>query len=149
MARQANGSLWAWGYNNFGQVGDFTTTNKLNAVFIDNIENWLQVSSSLHTLAIKSNGTLWSWGHNSSGQLGVGTTSTSNTTSQQVGADSNWVQVATGDYHSLGLKSNGTLWAWGSNFEGTLGNGTTTGSNIPIQIGSATDWVKITAGPNY
>src|SRR5207248_15835 len=91
-----------------------------------------------HSLALKSDGTVWAWGVNGYGQLGDGTTTNSSTPVQvrdlSGGYLSGVVAVAGGDLHSLALKSDGTVWAWGYNGDGELGNGTTTNSSWPVQV---------------
>jgi len=75
VALQSDGSLWAWGYNYYGQLGDGSTTNKLLPTLIDNSAEWSYISAGgTHTVALQSNGTLWTWGDNQYGQLGDGTT---------------------------------------------------------------------------
>src|SRR3990170_328103 len=82
-------------------------------------------AGSYHTLAIKSDGTLWAWGYNYYGQLGDGASGGGNykTTPVQIGTGTNWSQIAAGGYHTLAIKSDGTLWAWG-NYYGQLGDAT-------------------------
>jgi alpha-tubulin suppressor-like RCC1 family protein len=144
---KTDGSLWAWGGNVSGELGDGTTTAQHTRVQIGSNE-WKQVSAGYdHSLAIKNDGTLWGWGFNMAGQVGDGT-SIERHSPVQIGAASNWTQVAAGYDHSVALKSDGTLWAWGGNEEGQLGNGTTTGRNKPVQIGTANNWKKIVAHKN-
>ncbi len=141
-----NGALWAYGYNNNGQLGDGTTVNRTTPTQIGTDTKWLNLAGGANfSIALKSDGTLWGWGENSNGQLGDNTT-TDRHAPIQIGTDTKWVSIAAGDYHSLGIKSDGTLWAWGSNNNGQLGDGTTTNRLIPTQIGTDTTWVSITAG---
>src|SRR5207237_4170697 len=92
-----------------------------------------------HSLALKSDGTVWAWGYNGSGQLG-NASGGSNTPVQVLdpasgsGYLSGVTAIAGGDWHSLALKSNGTVWAWGLNEEGQLDNGTIIDSNTPVQV---------------
>ncbi|WP_027390899.1 LamG-like jellyroll fold domain-containing protein [Chrysiogenes arsenatis] len=106
-------------------------------------------AGSEHTLVVRTDGTLWSWGENSFGQLGNGTAGMGITTPQQVGVAQDWVRVATGSVHSLALKSNGTLWSWGTNSQGQLGDGTAEQRNAPVQIGVGSAWRDIAAGGSY
>lgn len=99
-----------------------------------------------HAMAIRSDNTLWAWGANSLGQLGLETTSDWVLTPTQVGSDNDWVAVACGGWFSMGIKSDGTLWTWGSNVFGQLGNGTVDDLDVPTQIGTDTDWKSITGG---
>jgi alpha-tubulin suppressor-like RCC1 family protein len=111
---------------------------------------WLKAECGTEfTVALKSDHTLWAWGFNANGQLGIGGTSNANPSPLQIGLDSDWSDISTGAFHALALKSNGTLWAWGSNGAGQLGANTTTQSNSPIQIGLASDWVSISTGMGH
>ena len=141
-----NGTLWSWGYNGMGQLGDGTQTDKINPVQVGIDNKWVIVAtSSMHSLGIKSDGTLWAWGSNSIGQLGDGTV-TLRTSPVQIGTDNKWVSVAAGTDYTIALKSDGTLWAWGSNQNGQLGNGVLNYTYIPVQLGTDTKWVSITTG---
>jgi alpha-tubulin suppressor-like RCC1 family protein len=152
-AIKTDGTLWTWGTNFFGQLGLGNTTSYSSPMQVGSLTNWLQVSAGgSHTLAIKTNGSLWAWGYNDgyndgygvtkTGVLGLGTTNTYSSP-VQVGALTNWLQVATGRYHTLALKTNGTLWAWGGNYSGGLGTGNTTYYSSPIQVGALTTWISI------
>ena len=149
MAINADGELYAWGWNNQGQLGDGTTTVKTSLVKIGSATNWAGVSlGGNRSLAINTDGELYAWGANHYGQLGDGTyvdkhspvqigTSTNNT---------NWVEIATGNHHSLALNSAGEVYAWGLNDAGQLGNGTSGNKGSPVQIDTSTNWNKIVAG---
>ena len=120
---RTDGTLWAWGRNSFGQLGDGTTTDRHSPVQVQSGTTWLSVSAgSVHTLGIKTDGTLWAWGSNANGRLGDGTT-TDRHTPAQVQPGTTWLSVSAGDSHTLGIKSDGTLWAWGSGTYGKLGIG--------------------------
>jgi alpha-tubulin suppressor-like RCC1 family protein len=151
LALSTDGTLWAWGSNGFGQLGNATTTNSTAPVQVSVGTTWLSIGAGYyHSLALRSDGTLWAWGSNSYGQLGNGTTSTGSTTSApaQVGTATNWVSLSASSSHSLALRSDGTLWAWGNNENGQLGNGTTTNSPAPTQVGTDANWQRIGAGNN-
>jgi alpha-tubulin suppressor-like RCC1 family protein len=144
---KADGTLWAWGLNSSGQLGTGTGNQSIpKQVGTDN--NWKSVTAGLsHSLAIKTNGTLWGWGSNGNGRLGTGgSTSTLVTLPVQIGTATNWKSVKAGEMHTLALKTNGTLWSWGFNFAGQLGDGTITDKIVPAQIGTATNWQNIYAG---
>lgn len=153
-AIKTNGTLWSWGYNAVGQVGDGTTATKLIPTQIGTDTNWSSIA--LHTsnytysstLALKTDGTMWAWGTNNNGQLGDGTYVQKNAPTQ-VGTDTNWSSIDTGESHSLAIKTNGTLWAWGSNQYGELGVGTTVLKNIPTQIGTSTLWTSVRGGTGF
>ncbi len=149
VAVKSDGTLWAWGYNGAGQLGDGTTTDKYTPEQIGSDNKWVAIAAGdFHTVAVKSDGTLWAWGYNGDGQLGDGTTTNKNIP-EQVGSDNKWVSVAGGGSHTVAVKSDGTLWAWGYNGDGQLGDGTTTNKNIPEQVGSDNKWVYVAAGADH
>ncbi|MCL2202030.1 MAG: hypothetical protein FWB75_08690, partial [Oscillospiraceae bacterium] len=150
VALRSDGSMWSWGNNSRGLLGDGSFFAALAPRQISAVgSTWRQVSAGgEHTLAIRSDGTLWSWGSNESGQLGIGSAGGWNDYRDrpvQVGTASDWIDIATGARHSLGLRSNGTLWAWGENGGGQLGDGTTTNRHLPVQVGSVATWASISA----
>ena len=96
-------------------------------------------------------GNLYAWGWNSYGQLGINTASTTVYYSSpvQVGSLTNWKQVSGGYYHTTAIKTDGTLWTWGYNAYGQLGNGTTTNYSSPIQVGPLTNWKQVAGGQHH
>lgn len=115
IALKNDGTVWTWGLNTSGQLGDGTTTGSRAIPYQVAISGVVAVAAGdSHMLALKSDGTLWAWGYNNSGQLGDGTTNT-RTSPVQVPALTNVVAVAAGASHSLAVKSDGTIWAWGAN----------------------------------
>ena len=141
-----NGTLWTWGSNNQGQLGDNSSTNRLTPIQIGTDTDWQFIVAGLHhTLALKADGSLWAWGTNTNGELGDGT-NISRSAPTRIGNEYNWVKISTGNDHNLALKNDGTLWAWGSNQNGCLGDGTIINRNVPIQIGLLNDWQSISAG---
>ncbi|GAM09006.1 ultraviolet-B receptor UVR8 [Geobacter sp. OR-1] len=97
-------------------------------------------------MALKNDGTVWAWGRNLEGELGTGSFTEMNTTAVKVNGLSGVVAIASGDMHCLALKSDGTVWAWGANGYGQLGNGGSVNSSCPVQVSGLTQIVAITAG---
>jgi alpha-tubulin suppressor-like RCC1 family protein len=96
-------------------------------------------------LALKADGTMWGWGANYYGQLGDGTRLPQQSAPVRSVPGSNWKQVATTGIHSVALKRDGTLWSWGNNWAGQLGDGTTNHSHAPVQVGTSDNWIRIWA----
>ncbi len=143
------GTLWAWGNNGSGQLGDGTGTDRWSPVQSGSEITWQSVSAGgVHTVAVRTDGTLWAWGYNGKGQLGDGTTK-DRTSPVQIGSATSWQSVAAGGYHTVAVRTNGTLWAWGYNWAGQLGDGTTTDRTSPVQIGAATSWKSVAAGSQH
>ncbi len=146
LAIKTDGTLWAWGNNSYGQLGDGTTVDKYAPVRIGSATNWKSISAGgSHSIAVKTDGTLWAWGWNVFGQLGVGD-NFDRTVPTQIGSATNWKSVSVGLFHSIALKTDGTLWAWGHNANYQLGVGTTVDKNAPVQIGSTTNWKTMFGG---
>ena len=142
---KSDGTVWAWGQNIFGELGDGTYINRTTPVQVKGMGGTGNLTSVISikaghgfSLALKSDGTIWAWGLNDRGQLGDGTT-TDRTTPVQVkgsGGVGNLIgikSIATGSYHSLALKNDGSVWAWGENL-GTLGDGTYIERTTPVQV---------------
>jgi alpha-tubulin suppressor-like RCC1 family protein len=147
LAIKADGTLWAWGNNTFGElgVGDFLAKHVPTRVGSDS--GWVNVTAGENqSLAIKGDGTLWAWGRN--GILGFNDTA-NRCVPTQVGTDKNWLgsTIVTSGYIKLVIKSDGTLWAWGSNGFGQLGLGDKDNRGIPAQVGTDTDWKEIILKP--
>ncbi len=148
LAIKADGTLWAWGDNGYGQLGNGTSFSSSTPIQIGTDNDWWQISAgSGISMALKNNGTLWSWGRNNYGQLGDGTFINHNSPIQ-VGSETNWTNITNtqGGYHFAAIKSNGTLWCWGFNDQGQLGDGTLVNKNVPTQVGIATDWSMVSTG---
>lgn len=203
IALKDDGTVWAWGNNRFGQLGDGTTTNKLTPVQVTGLSRVIAVSAGndhnlalkydgtvwtwgwhvvsrrdgttensvtpiqvagltgvtaisaggAHSLALKGDRTVWAWGFNMFGQLGHGTT-VDTTTPLNVTYDSrylsnNVIAISAGGNHSLALRADGTVWAWGFNGAGQLGDGTTTLKRMPVQVTGLTGVTAISAGASH
>ncbi|QJD87334.1 RCC1 domain-containing protein [Cohnella herbarum] len=146
LVLKTNGTVWGWGYNAYGQLGDGTTANRSSAVEVGGLKDVVEIASGYyHNLVRKSDGTVWSWGYNNSGQLGDSSIA-NRSIPIQVSGLSNIIAIAAGGYHSLALQSDGKVWAWGSNQAGQLGDGTTTDRLTPVQVGVLSDVVDISGG---
>jgi alpha-tubulin suppressor-like RCC1 family protein len=137
---KTNCTLWAWGKNDVGQLGlGYTSISVTNLTPIGIDSDWVVIASGdNHAIALKNNGAIWSWGDNQYGQLGLGDPyeiGANRATPTQIGTNSDCVSIVTGGLHSIAIKTNGTLWAWGRNFEGQLGLGDTVNRNVPTLIG--------------
>ena len=151
-AVKTNGTLWLWGLNTYGTLGDNTTTHRSSPVqTVAFGNNWKQVAcSDYHVSSIKTDGTLWSWGFNLHGQLGDNTTTYRSSPVQTVAFGSNWKQVSCGPYVTVGLKTDGTLWSWGYNLYGQLGDNTTASKSSPVQtVTYGTNWKNIALNCGY
>lgn len=179
LALRSDGTLWAWGLNTYGQLGatrmkTFSETNgttntnvttyqkavavsdQVRPIQVDTSKNWLTLSAGgQHNLALKKDRSLWVWGDQSKGQLGLGSvgaaTTETNTNSAKVISPARlgsafWSDVSAGLDHSLGVRTDGTLWGWGNNGAGQLGDGTRVERKTPVQIGAANNWKKVWAG---
>ena len=201
---KTDGTLWSWGSNYQGKLGDGTLTDRLSPTQIGSDNNWSKVAIGLHqSFGLKNNGTIWGWGLHSSGALGLAPLSSGvyNSPTQigigsdwsdissscssihtlalknngtlyvfgsswasgsgalglgdsinqvsyptQIGNDSDWIYINSAFNTSFAIKTNGTLWGWGQNDYGQLGDGTTVDKNVPTQIGTDSDWVAVSAG---
>ena len=179
LAIRSDGSLWAWGFNSNGQIGDGTTgTTRTSPVKIGTATNWIAVAAGdAHSMALKTTAPqIMTWGQNAYGQLGLGTAiptgvnpnygvvladavvPTAPTKAITVVSGANvisaiaftglpWTAIAAGGAHTLAIKQDQTLWAWGSNSDGQLGDGTTTNAvDGPIPVGVGKRWLAVAAG---
>lgn len=141
------GTIWSWGLNAAGQLGDGNTTNANTAQIVTGINHGVAVAAGgNHSLAVDSSGTVYSWGEGSYGALGNGTTT--NATNPVTVAGVQASDVAAGTNHSLALASDGTIWAWGRNNSGQLGDGTTSDSSRPVHLSGLSNVIAIAAGDN-
>ncbi|RZK32244.1 MAG: T9SS type A sorting domain-containing protein [Hymenobacter sp.] len=153
LVLRTDGLLCGWGRNREGQVGlGYSLVETYAPTTVSS--GWATTPGSFatgdfHSLAVRPDGTLWSCGFNRDGQLGDGGAAYQRTEFGRVGTASNWKSVAVGGSFSMALKTDGTLWSWGDNIFGQLGDGTTTGRNVPTQVGTATNWVALSAGQYY
>jgi len=141
LCTREDGTLWAWGRNNNGQLGLGDTVNRSSPTQVGALTNWLTpIASKEFSLCVKTDGTLWSWGRGNYGRLGLGNT-TSYSSPKQIGSLTNWARPANfGSYSAACVKTDGTLWTWGYGSNGVLGSGNTSSRNSPAQVGALTNW---------
>ena len=135
VALTADGSVWVWGSNASGELGGATTAGQSAVPLqVPGLSGIIAVAAGKqHSLALKSDGTVWAWGDNSYGQLGIGSTSVPATPVVQVSGLPFIIAIAVGSYHNLALDSSGSVWTWGYNGTGQLGNGSTIQQTTPVQ----------------
>ena len=137
-------SLWCWGDNRRGQLGNNTLTGATDPVRVGaGSDRWVTVSAGASsTCALRSDAGLWCWGDNTYGQLGDGT-STAHSTPQRVAAGHAWLAVAVGT-HTCAVRGDHTLWCWGAGEHGELGDGRAVGRPTPGEVGAETTWAAVT-----
>jgi alpha-tubulin suppressor-like RCC1 family protein/sugar lactone lactonase YvrE len=144
-----DGTVWAWGWNGLGSVGDGSTTDRKTPVRVSGLTNVISIDSGyFHNLAVKADGTVWSWGYNALGQLGDGTVS-QRSKPVQVRDLTGVKSVSAGAYHSLALKNDGTVWSWGWNALNQLGLGSTDPRHIATQVPKLTQVAGVSAGDHH
>lgn len=150
VAVKTDGTIWAWGRNNFGALGINNQISRSSPVQIGALTNWYSAANAeFFTLALKTDGTLWSWGVNSSGQLGHDDR-INRSSPVQVGSLTDWEDVAaqegiSAQGVSFALKTDRTLWSWGLNSSGQLGHNDVTNRSSPVQVGTLNRWLKVSS----
>lgn len=148
-AIKTDGTLWVWGINTYGQLGTNNTTNRSSPVqTVAGGSNWKQVSTmGRFFAAVKTDGTLWTCGYNANGQLGDNSITYRSSPVQTVAGGSNWKQVSASGAHVAAIKTDGTLWMWGANVRGQLGDNTVVKKSSPVQtVAGGTGWKMVEAG---
>ncbi|HMO63050.1 MAG TPA: hypothetical protein PKC39_08880 [Ferruginibacter sp.] len=143
-----NGTLYGWGDNTQGQVGIGTKSVEYAPVQIGAAGEWKQVAAAaMHSLAIKKDGSLWAWGWGNNHELGLGQAKSESLVPARVGKDTNWAMVSTAFYNTVAIKTDGSLWVWGSNVQAGLGVGVTPNSAVyvPTRVGKDNDWLTAVA----
>lgn len=144
LALKDDGTIWSWGRNpparRFLKAGVINSTIAVSAS---------RTLLNGHALALKGDGSVWAWGRNDYGQLGDGTTANSVVPLQVSAAADVYTAISAGGYHSLALKADGTVWAWGLNDYGQLGDGTTVSRPAPVQVIGLTGVTAVSAGENH
>jgi alpha-tubulin suppressor-like RCC1 family protein len=150
IALRSDGTVWTWGFNEMGQLGDGTVTNRLSPVQVSGLSNVVDIAGGhYHSLALLADGTVRGWGYNSFGQLGNGATTSAQRTPVMVSPLTDVIAIAGGRDMSYALRSDGTVWGWGLNTTGQVGDGTTTMRTRPVRVGSLTNITAITGGRDH
>jgi RHS repeat-associated protein len=146
VALRNDGSVWGWGDNSKGELGDGTTTQRNSPVQVTGMSSAVAVAGGgWHTMALRADGTVWDWGGNAYGQLGNNATANSSAPVQAAGPVGVGT-IAAGEFHSVAIDQSGRVWAWGRNSSGQLGDGTTTDRHVPVQVAGIANVVGIAAG---
>ena len=143
-----DGTLWTWGCGCFGRLGNGTEVDRCSpGTVAGGGTTWCQVSSGFaHVAAIKTNGTLWTWGRNDRGELGDGTAVCRSSPGTVAGGGTTWCQVSSTEQQIAAIKTDGTLWTWGGNFGGSLGDGTTVSRCSPGTVAGGGSWCRVSSG---
>ncbi len=153
-AIKSDGTLWLWGYNYFGTLGDGTSgTSSYKSSPIQTSSggtNWKYVLSGFNNVyAIKTDGTLWGWGDNTYGQIGTNDRTARLTPVQTISGGTNWKYVSAGYHHVAAIKTDGTLWTWGRNNYGELGTNNVTFYSSPVQtVAGGNNWKYVASKGN-
>lgn len=137
LAVKDDGTLWTWGRNDYGQLGDGTLDNRPTPIQFGSDNDWIEVSASdfSSSMALKADGTIWTWGNN-------------DPVPAQLGTDNDWAKIESGDRCYFGIKTDGTLWGIGSGSSGQLGTGGISTQHSVVQIGTDNDWELISSNDN-
>jgi len=149
VALKTNGTLWSWGYNDQAQLGlGDLNVHRSSPEQIGSLADWdfIGGGSAVHNMAIKTNGTLWTWGDNAFGQLGLEDQNDDRSSPEQVGALPDWIYATGGQNHTIALRSDHTIWSWGENFYGQLGQEDRDHRSSPEQVGLLDNWNYVGCG---
>jgi alpha-tubulin suppressor-like RCC1 family protein len=147
LALRTNGTIWAWGSNSNGQLGDNSAISRSSPVSVVNgFTDWCMIDAgTASSIAIRTNGTLWTWGRNNNGILGTNEADAISRSSpvSVVGGFTDWCQASIGSFHASAVRTNGTAWSWGCNNDGQLGDGTTISRSSPVSIVGNFTWSSV------
>lgn len=151
LALKKDGTVWGWGSNAGGQIGQASSGPVTTPTPIDGLNDVADIEAGGEFgIALKNDGTVWTWGSNNGGALGNGSTVAGSKVPVQVADLDNVKQISAGSFNGYALKNDGTVWAWGLNTSGQLGNGGKGAeSRVPVQVENLTEIVKISAGQDY
>ena len=138
--------MWSFGLNAYGRLGDGTSQNRSSPVQVLGSGTWKQVSAFQSAVGIKQDGTLWTWGYGSDGQLGNNNNTVDcSSPIQTVMGGSEWHQCSSGHNFNAAIRNDGTLWTWGNNNNGQLGDLTTGNKSSPVQV-YGINWAYVSCG---
>jgi alpha-tubulin suppressor-like RCC1 family protein len=149
IALKADGTIWAWGQNDYYQLGNSpATAQQLFPIQVGTATDWVDIATGTNrtAFAIKADGTIWGWGSNSGYLLYPGSSVSSVSTPTQINTVTNWTKISVGAAHILAQKSDGTLWSWGGG-DGLGVGGTPTSTTTPQQVTTST-WKSFSTGSN-
>ncbi|HEY4799569.1 MAG TPA: hypothetical protein VII99_10875, partial [Bacteroidia bacterium] len=150
LALENDGTVWAWGQNDFGQLGKGDTLSVATPTQVIGLSNIIAISAgSQFSLALKNDGTVWAWGDNTNGQLGDGTKQNKRKTPVQVLGLTGITAISAGDYHSMALRNDKSVWTWGANNSGQLGIGTWSDTTLPVKVHGLANAIAIDAGGSH
>lgn len=152
LAVKTNHTLWSWGYNFHGQLGQGTAgfgteVNTPTPISTLPANTWKCIASGgRHSMAITEEGSLWVWGNNNNHALGIDDGSFYKSLPARIDNATNWKTIAGGIDHTLAVKADNTLWGWGENTDGQLGDGSNLDRALPVQIGTTDNWLLADGG---
>jgi alpha-tubulin suppressor-like RCC1 family protein len=149
LAIKTDGSLWSWGYGCYGRLGNNSVAcTSSPGTVAGGGTTWCQMGAGMiHSAAVKTDGTLWTWGCGSLGSLGNNSTANTSSPVTVAGGGTTWCQAVAGCQTTLGIKTDGTLWTWGTNCCGVLGTNSTTSRCSPGTVsGGGTTWCCVSTG---
>jgi len=152
-AIKSDGTLWGWGENSSGELGDGSRISRLNPVHIGRNPDWEKISAGHDcSMAIRKDGTLWAWGGNFLGELGDGTEK-DRSSPTIIQKNRRWVAVAAGSALTLAIASDQILWAWGRGYNYSFDLGKNSYVSRPLhestQMVAGEKWKAVAAGPSH
>ncbi len=154
LVLRADGSVWSWGDAGFGQLGDPRLESRHLPARIEGLDEVIAIAAAdMHSFALRADGTVWAWGRNAEGELGLGSVSEEHclciATPTRITDLDSVVAIASGARHALALRQDGSVWAWGTNRAGQLGDGTQLPRPAPVQVPNLTEVTAIAAGAGH